>query len=914
LARDTPLPALNRPLDSGLKKQTPVLDRLASPPLEPGGGTGQSMSGMEHLKFPCRPVVAPGSCLMRGPLRISILKPGILRLEHRPDGIFEDRPSQHFWNREHEQPAWSHREVDGHLEVETSKMALRIPLGTVPSAANVRIRLPGATDWKPLADADPANLGGCLRTLDTVRGRWDYKDNQEAKVSPGLFSRAGWTVIDDSGTPVFNERGFLEPRDGNGVDLVVLAHGKDYGGTLRDYYAVAGGVPLPPKWALGIWWSRWERYTQADLQGLVEDFASRGIPLSVCVVDMDWHLPGWTGYTWNPEFFPDPEGFFVFLRRHGVRACLNLHPAEGVGTHEAAHAAMAVHMGLDPATAGPIPFDIANPVFIEGYFRHLHHPLEKIGVDFWWMDWQQGTRTSMPGLDPLWYLNHLHSLDLARDGRKRPLAFSRWGGWGAHRYPVGFSGDSSRTWDTLAFEIELTAQSANTGFGWWSHDIGGFCDGFPDDELYARWVQFGLLSPILRFHNCGDPTLDYRPWSKGEATRNAAMEALRLRNALVPYLYTAAWKNHLGEPPPCRPLYFEWPDEESAMHCPGQYLFGPSLLAAPIDSPADPETRLARKVVWLPPGEWFDFFDGTAFEGGCWTALHGGLSEIPLFARAGSAIPLATGTGLEWVVFPGTGESELHDDDGHTMDHATGSRAHVRLLQAMPTDRQLRLVLEKSGNERFGRGPFAFRLRGFHGAPLESVRDASGLAVPFRQDGGDWLVGPFPEGLPESLHFDFANAVGRKPRWSAERFWKILHGFHINSHAVRQMKESGVDFVADPLRLAPYRMEFSRSQMWLIAEEALGCGFEWLRRERDRDVVVWWNHHRRADFSVRLSRCEWLRYFETVHQGESGGLLEEIPHGSAVRGWKAIVHLAGLVGMEVGNDKTGRPEAGRRLG
>ena len=867
---------------------------------------------MEHLKFPCRPVVARESCLVRGPLRISILKSGLVRIEHHPEGLFEDRPSQHFWNRAQEPLEWSHREADGHLEVETSRMALRIPLGTPPSSSSVRIRLPGSTDWRPLEDSAAENLGGCLRTLDTVRGRWDYKANREVRVSPGLFSKAGWTLLDDSASLVFNAQGFLEPRDGKGIDLLVLAHGKDFDGALRDYYAVAGAPPLPPKWALGIWWSRWERYTQADLQGLVEDFASHGIPLSVCVVDMDWHLPGWTGYTWNPEFFPDPKGFFSHLRQHGVRACLNLHPADGIGRHEAAHAAMARHMGLDPASADTIPFDIANPVFIEGYFRHLHHPLEEDGVDFWWMDWQQGTSTSIPGLDPLWYLNHLHSLDLARDGRKRSLAFSRWGGWGAHRYPVGFSGDSSRTWDTLAFEIELTAQSANTGFGWWSHDIGGFCDGFPDDELYARWVQFGALSPVLRFHNCGDPTLDYRPWTKGETARAATMEALRLRNALIPYLYTAAWKNHLGGGPPCRPLFHEWPDEIAAMQCPGQYLFGPSLLAAPFDSPADPDTRLSRKVVWLPPGTWFDFFDGTVFEGARWTALHGNLSDIPLFARAGSAIPLSSGNGIEWIVFPGAGESEWYDDDGLSLDHAKGVHALVRLVQSSPSDRSLRLTLEKRGDERFGRGPFTFRLRGFHEAPLDSVRDSSGLAVPFRQEGTDWIIGPLPEGGAGTLDIEFSTTPGRKPRWTSQRFWNILHGFHINSHAVRQMKESGLDFAADPLLLAPYRMEFSNSQLWLIAAEACGCGFEWLCREEDCDVVVWWNHHQRSDFSVRLSRCEWLRYFEIVDQGETCGRLEEVPHKAATRGWKAIAHLAGLVWLETGNDKTGRPEAGIR--
>jgi alpha-glucosidase (family GH31 glycosyl hydrolase) len=437
---------------------------------------------MKNSAFACDPVADPGAVIVCNPLRVSVLKPGIVRIESRRDGKFENRPSQHFWNRRQEVPEFQTREIDGALLVETAKMILSIPLDGNLSGHTVRIAIkPGSEGLVPLAESEESNLGGCLRTLDTVRGRWDYKANEKVSVSPGLMSRAGWSWVDDSASLVFNAAGFLVPREGEGCDWYVFASGLDFAGGLRDYYAIAGQVPLVPKWALGIWWSRWEAYKQSDIEGIAADFESHGVPLSVCVVDMDWHLPGWTGYTWNKEFFPDPRGFFERLHQRGVRACLNLHPAGGVAPKEAAYEAMARHMGIDPASQATIKFDITDPKFIEGYFKYLHHPLEADGVDFWWMDWQQGTTTSVPGLDPLWYLNHLHALDLARDGAKRAMAFSRWGGWGAHRYPIGFSGDASRTWDTLAFEVEVTAQSANTGFGWWSHDIGGFCDGLPDD-------------------------------------------------------------------------------------------------------------------------------------------------------------------------------------------------------------------------------------------------------------------------------------------------------------------------------------------------------------------------------------------------------------------------------------------------
>lgn len=838
----------------------------------------------------------PGAVVTVKNLRVSVLKPGIIRIESGEK--FEDRPSQHFWNRLQPVPEFQSYERDGDLIVETEKMILHLPLAGDLCADSVRIAVkPGAVGLRPLGDSTASNLGGCLRTLDTVRGRWDYKANAQVAVAPGLMAKDGWTWIDDSSSLVFDEKGILQPRCGGGSDWYVFVHGSAYAGGLRDYYDVAGRVPLLPKWALGIWWSRWEAYKQSDLERIVGEFEAHGVPLSVCVVDMDWHLPGWTGYTWNREFFPDPRGFFQGLHGRGVHACMNLHPAEGVAAKEAAYEAMARHMGIDPATRETVRFDITDPKFIEGYFKFLHHPLEEDGVDFWWMDWQQGTKTTIPGLDPLWYLNHLHSLDLAREGKKRPLTFSRWGGWGSHRYPVGFSGDSSRTWDTLDFEVELTAQSANTGFGWWSHDIGGFCDGFPDDELFVRWVQFGALSPIFRFHNCGDPTLDYRPWSKEEKYREAALAALRLRRALVPYLYTAARANHLGGPPPCTPMYFGWPDHEEAYHCPGQYLFGPSLLAAPFVTPADGETGLSGKAVWLPPGDWYDFSDGTHHEGG-WTAVHGQLSDIPLFVRSGRAVPMDGKGMIEWVVFPGEGASELYEDSGEDMAYGQGGFSVTKCRQRWESPTRFEIRMEREG--RFESGlPIRIRLRGFGALCPASSQ------VAFTKDGDDWVSGPYGPGSGVVI-CSFDEAPRAKPRWSAERFWQLMHTFKLNCHAVRQMKESGIDFAADIQRVAPYRLEFTEAQMRLLVNEALGCGIHWHKESSGQDFLVWWNRDKNPHFTVRLSRCEWLKYHEIFDRGETHGQMHVIPHGEAMRGWTFRANFADLAWLEGGHNKTGR--------
>ena len=223
------------------------------------------------------------------------------------------------------------------------------------------------------------------------------------------------------------------------------------------------------------------------------------------------------------------------LHERGLAVSLNVHPADGVRAHEDAYPKVAERMGIDPASKLPVNFDPADPEFLEAYLEELHHPLEDDGVDFWWLDWQQGEVTKLPGLDPLWLLNHFHFLDSARNGR-RPLTFSRYAGIGSHRYPVGFSGDTVVCWASLEFQPEFTATASNAGYGWWSHDIGGHFFGVKDDELVTRWVQLGVFSPILRLHSTADRFIAKEPWRFGEVARRLIGESLRLRHRLVPYI------------------------------------------------------------------------------------------------------------------------------------------------------------------------------------------------------------------------------------------------------------------------------------------------------------------------------------------------------------------------------------------
>jgi len=372
------------------------------------------------------------------------------------------------------------------------------------------------------------------------------------------------------------------------------------------------------------------------------------------VLDMDWHLvdidprhgSGWTGYTWNRDLFPDPPAFLAALHERGLAITLNVHPAEGVHAHEERYAAIARRMGVDPDSELPVDFDPADPAFLQAYLEELHHPREAEGVDFWWLDWQQGGVTRIPGLDPLWLLNHYHFLDSGRDGT-RPLTFSRYAGVGSHRYPIGFSGDTVITWPSLDFQPYFTATASNVGYGWWSHDVGGHFFGYKDDELAVRWTQFGVFSPITRLHSSDSPFNTREPWRFGERARRVMTAFLRLRHRLVPYLHTMNRRAHRDGAPLVQPMYYDHPDAGDAYRVPNQYVFGDRLLVAPITTPADRATGLGTVRAWLPPGRWTDVFTGLVYRGGTTILLHRDLDTIPVLAPAGAILPLAAGQGIE---------------------------------------------------------------------------------------------------------------------------------------------------------------------------------------------------------------------------------------------------------------------------
>ena len=573
--------------------------------------------------------------------RFTVLTEEMIRLEYCEDGKFEDRATQCVIDRKFKVPEYQVIENEESLEIITDKIHLVYNKQkftdyglSVQVRGNISVY---HSIWHFGEEA--TDLRGTARTLDEADGAIELEH--------GIISRFGYGILDDSRSLVITEDGWVEPRKEDCIDIYFLGYGHEYEHCLKDYYHLTGKTPLLPRYALGNWWSRFYRYNDQEYKALMTRFEKEEIPFSVSVIDMDWHLvdidpkygSGWTGYTWNKELFPDPKEFMTWLHDHGLKVTLNVHPAGGVQAHEEKYKEMAEAMGRDWEKEEPVNFDVTDQKFLKAYFEYLHHPNEEEGVDFWWLDCQQGGLSKIPGLDPLWMLNHYHYLDSGRRGKRR-LTFSRYAGMGSHRYPVGFSGDTIISWESLAFQPYFTANASNVGYGWWSHDIGGHMKGYRDEELSTRWIQFGVFSPIMRLHSSNSAFTGKEPWNYNAVSENIMKRYLKLRHEMIPYLYTMNYHaSHDGQPL-IRPMYYLEPEQPEAYEVPNEYYFGTELVVCPITEPTDKAAGTACVKAWIPEGKWYDIFSGLKYDGGRMLELYRSLEDIPVLAKEGAIIPL----------------------------------------------------------------------------------------------------------------------------------------------------------------------------------------------------------------------------------------------------------------------------------
>ena len=640
-----------------------------------------------------------------GNARFTVLTPQLIRMEWSADGQFEDRATLTFVNRETPVPEFKVRESRSKLTITPPALTLTYLKNGKFSDKNLKavFTLNGReVVWTPGME-NPQNLLGTTRTLDGADG-----SKLKEPMEQGILSRAGWSLIDDSQRHVLTPDGseweeWIEARpEGDRQDLYLFAYGHDYKQALADYALVAGRAPMPPKYTLGYWWSRYWQYSDNEFVDLVNKLKSMDVPIDVLIVDMDWHETwglrksnspkdeygqriGWTGYTWQKELFPSPANFLKWTENEELKVALNLHPASGIQPYEAVYDDFTKEYGWSEKGKS-VPFKIDERKWADAYFKTVLEPMERNGVDFWWLDWQQWKESKYtPGLSNTFWLNHTFFNHAERQNPGlRPFIYHRWGGLGSHRYPLAFSGDTYATWPMLAYLPYFTATASNVNYGWWGHDIGGHMfhktQKATDPELYTRWLQYGVFTPIFKTHSTKDPRIERCIWCFPDHMF-LMRDAIRLRYTLAPYIYNAARENYDTGVGMCRPMYYDYPESDKAYETPEQFMFGNDILATTITQPVDSITGLAPRTIWFPEGAWFDCATGSMYEGGRTEELHYTLAENPHYAKAGSIIPMNPATvknlqqpcdTLVLTFIPGgDGQLRHYEDDGMSQQYKT---------------------------------------------------------------------------------------------------------------------------------------------------------------------------------------------------------------------------------------------------
>ena len=625
----------------------------------------------DHFKVNAENLVSDSRATFKGVnYRITILSERLVRLEYSLDGTFYDGATEIVSNRNFEVPKMKVEQDEKYLVITTKYFILQYAKEKAfkgPSFApdsNLKVKLVNTDKIWYYGHPEARNFKGSAFSIE------DF--GSETILGKGLYSTDGFATLDDSYSMFIDYDGFMTPNNTRRIDIYLFAYRRDFGLCLKDYFTLTGYPPMIPRYALGIWWNRDQIYSEEDAKKLIRTFNKYDVPISVLLLSEFWHKKDKnnynlykTGYSFNEELFPNPKEFIKYMHERGVRIGLNLDGSEGINAMENNYLNMCSELNLP--TNRMIPFRVLDKNFIVSYFNNLINPLYELGVDFFWLDSKDEIVTRA--------LNYYHFNDYKKFQEKRGLILSRNGGKSAHKYPVHYSGETKVSWDTLKYLPFFNSTASNIGLSWWSHDVGGYKNGIEDSELYLRYAEFSTYNPIFRFSAKRGAYYKREPWRWDMKTYTIVKDYCKLRQKLIPYIYTENYKYHKTCLPVIEPLYYYYPEIFDEPDYRNEYYFGTELLVAPITKPKDEVMNRSVEKIFLPKGVWYDFKTGKKFMGNKRYVSFFKDEDYPVFAKAGCIIPLAKldeninntnpPKAMDIDIFPGSSNVyRLYEDDG----------------------------------------------------------------------------------------------------------------------------------------------------------------------------------------------------------------------------------------------------------
>lgn len=608
--------------------------------------------------------------------RISILSNSLVRLEYSETGSFNDYPTFFASNRSFGQPKVSVEEDNELLTIKAEKFVLtyrkeRPFIGSkLTPDINLRVSINDTNKIWYFNHPEVRNFGGSAFSLDNLESI--------SNLEKGLFSLDGFTSFDDSRTPLIDQNGNIMAPNYKNLDTYLFIYNNDFGVGLRDYFNLTSLPPLIPRYALGVWWSKNESYSEKDIQSLVNSFRKNEIPFSVLLLgsyarDNTSNI----SFSFNKGIFPNPVALTNYLHKNNIFFGLKINTEGSISRQEAHFNDFLKIYNLEGDKDTPI--NVFNSNLMDGFLKGIINPLLNTGIDILWLD-DKNKENMLRNFAMNYYLFKNFGLNI----NKRGLILSRNFGIVPHKYSILYSGETIISWKTLSYLPFFNANSSNIGISWWSHDIGGYKGGIEDSELYMRFVQLGTFSPILRLSSDGGKYYKREPWKWDAKTFNIVKDYLILRHRLIPYLYSEAYKYSSLGIPIIQPLYYKYPETYDEPLYKREYYFGSELFVSPIVTQKDSLMNRVVHRIFLPSGMWYDFKTGKKFPGGRRYVTFYKDEDYPVFAKTGAIIPLAilekdnlnntfNPKELEIHVFPGRSNTyKLYEDDGITSKYKQG--------------------------------------------------------------------------------------------------------------------------------------------------------------------------------------------------------------------------------------------------
>lgn len=589
--------------------------------------------------------------------RFSILSPRLIRIEYNKDNKFENRATSLVVKRNFGSTNFTVEQTELSLTITTEYFTLTYVKGTPVNSKNLKVKVNGTDrEWYPSHKE--------IRNLGSINYSLDYLENN-LKLDKGLYSFDGFATLDDSTNLVLENDNFI-PREPT-YDMYLFVYNKDLGLCLQDYFNLTGYPPMIPRYTLGTWWYKNDPYNMYDIDNILKEFYDNHLPISVFLLGDKWHNRE-ENFTYDRTLF-DTNILNKYYKSKRVKFGLTINPELPIYPKDPLFNTLSNAINnYDNKYLSFIPL---NNNTISIYLNTVISNLKSTGINIFNIDYN-----NEKDKQGLFLLNHYHYViaNLNEVG----VILSRNPGIAPHRYPIIYSGQTRVSWDTLKALPTYNNSAANLGITWHAHAIGGYYGGIEDDELYLRYIQFGVFNPI--FILAGDTGKYYKrePWKWNQLNLSVIRTYMQLRNKLIPYIYNEGYNYHEYGVPLIQPLYYKYPKIYDEPNYVNQYFFGSRIMISPIIKKKNIEMNRVVQRIFIPSGTWYDYFSGKKFAGNKYYVNFYKDEDYPIFVKEGSIIPMSLDDtsdlprNMEIQIFPAENglysSYELYEDDGISLN------------------------------------------------------------------------------------------------------------------------------------------------------------------------------------------------------------------------------------------------------